>query len=79
MRGVGLALPFVAGILGAANLYQGFVALADRDCGARQGSRLCFVRRLMLAWVCCATCVTPVVIYSLWDYLSDLTAAGIAW
>ena len=70
---IGLALPFIAGFAGAANLYEGFVGLADTMTGPRCASRQCFLRRLILAWVGCATFVTPVVIYSLWHFLSDLT------
>jgi hypothetical protein len=70
---IGLALPFIAGFAGAANLYEGFVGLADTMTGPRCASRQCFLRRLILAWVACATFVTPVVIYSLWHFLSDLT------
>ena len=69
----GLALPFAAGIFGAVNLYEGFVGLADTMTCPNRNTRQCFLRRLILAWVGCATFVTPVVIYSLWDYLSDLT------
>jgi hypothetical protein len=70
----GLALPFLAGIVGAANLYEGFVGLADTMTGPGCRSRECFLRRLILAWCGCASFVTPVVIYTLWHFLSDLTA-----
>jgi len=69
---LGLALPFIAGVAGATNLYQGFVALADTMTCHNRTTRQCFLRRLIFAWVSCATFVTPVVIYSLWDSLSDL-------
>lgn len=67
---IGLALPFIAGIWGAVNLYQGFVGLADTMSSKRRCERECFLRRLIFAWVGCFTFVTPVVIYSLWDLLS---------
>jgi hypothetical protein len=67
----GLMLPFVAGLWGAFSLYQGFVGLADTICQSRRGRRECFLRRLIFAWCGCFTFVTPVVIYSLWDLLSD--------
>jgi hypothetical protein len=70
---IGLALPFIAGIAGAINLYEGFVGLADTMSEPSCASRQCFLRRLILAWVGCATFVTPVVIYSLWHFLADLT------
>lgn len=72
----GLLLPFVAGVFGAATLYRGFVSLADTMGPHHAGQRACFLRRLVLAWVACAGFVTPVVIYALWDHLSDLTAAA---
>jgi len=69
----GLVLPFAAGIFGAVNLYEGFVGLADTMTCANRNSRQCFLRRLILAWVGCSSFVIPVVIYSLWDFFSDLT------
>jgi hypothetical protein len=69
----GLMLPFVAGLWGAFSLYQGFVGLADTMCDSRRGRRECFLRRLIFAWCGCFTFVTPVVIYSLWDWLADWT------
>jgi len=69
----GLALPCLAGIAGALNLYEGFVGLADTMSPSHSASRGCFLRRLTLAWVSCATFVTPVVIYSLWHLLADWT------
>ena len=68
---IGLALPFIAGIWGAVNLYQGFVGLADTMPPKRRCERECFLRRLIFAWVGCFTFVTPVVIYSLWDLFSS--------
>ncbi len=72
----GLAMPFAAGIFGAANLYEGFVGLADTMHCADREARQCFLRRLILAWCGCATFVTPVVIYSLWHFLSGLAPLG---
>jgi hypothetical protein len=69
----GLMLPFVAGLWGAFSLYQGFVGLADTMCESRRWKRECFLRRLIFAWCGCFTFVTPVVIYSLWDWLGNLT------
>jgi hypothetical protein len=66
-----LALPFVAGLWGARSLYLGFVALADTISCGWPGERLCFLRRLLLAWCGCYTFVTPVMIYSLWNYLGN--------
>jgi hypothetical protein len=69
----GLVLPFAAGIFGAVNLYEGFVGLADTMTCRNRDARQCFLRRLIFAWVGCATAVIPVVVYTLWDFLSDLT------
>lgn len=71
MAGV-LLLPFLAALSGAANLYHGFVGLADTMDGCFRSSRDCFLRRLIFAWTGCATFVTPVVVYSLWTYLNGL-------
>lgn len=70
----GLVLPFVAGFCGAICLYQGFVAMADTMCESKRNRRECFLRRLIFAWCGCFTFVTPVVIYSLWDWLGNLTS-----
>lgn len=70
---MGLLLPFIAGLWGAFDLYQGFVGLADTMPESHRCHRECFLRRLIFAWCGCFTFVTPVVIYSLWDLLSDWT------
>ncbi|HUY91754.1 MAG TPA: hypothetical protein VMV10_23630 [Pirellulales bacterium] len=67
---LGLALPFVAGLWGARSLYLGFVSLADTIPCDQRGVRVCFLRRLLLAWCGCYTFVTPVMIYALWNYLA---------
>lgn len=65
-----LALPFLAGIWGAACLYRGFVALADTMSERDRCRRGCLLRRLVLAWSGCYTFVTPLVIYSLWQHVA---------
>lgn len=72
---LGLALPFVAGLWGARSLYLGFVALADTIACDQRGGRVCFLRRLLLAWSGCYAFVTPVMIYALWNYLAGVDAA----
>jgi len=67
---LGLALPFVAGLWGMWSLYEGFVLLVDTLPAERRCSRECFLRRLILAWSCCYTAVTPVMIYTLWHTFS---------
>ncbi len=69
----GLVLPFLAGLVGAKNLYEGFVGLADTIRCADPDGRTCLLRRLIFAWCGCTTLVTPLVIYSLWDYLGGIT------
>jgi hypothetical protein len=75
----GLVLPCFAGLAGDWNLYQGFIGLADTMPANRCGARACFLRRLTLAWVSCATFVTPVVIYSLWHLLANLAPGPVGW
>jgi hypothetical protein len=67
---VGLSLPFVAGLWGAVCLYRGFVCLEDTIPALRRESRGCLLRRLILAWSGCYTCVTPLMIYTLWNSLA---------
>ena len=71
---VALLLPFVAGLWGARSLYEGFVGLADTiPCDRREGRR-CLLRRLVFAWCGCYTFVTPLVIYTLWFRLAQITS-----
>ena len=67
---LGLLLPFIAGTWGAACLYEGFAGFADTIPAACRGNRACFLRRLILAWSGCYTCVTPLVTYTLWNFFS---------
>jgi hypothetical protein len=69
-----LALPFIAGLWGVISLYDGFVGLSDTiPCDRREGRR-CLLRRLVLAWSGCYTFVTPLVIYTLWYRLAQITS-----
>lgn len=66
---IGLLLPFIAGFWGTISLYRGFVALASTmpiDC---RDQRSRFLRRLVFAWSACFTAVTPLMIFTLWEYL----------
>jgi len=69
---LGLILPFLAGIWGANSLYEGFVRLADTMSPVERCTRECFLRRLIFAWCGCYTCVTPLMIYTLWVHLAAL-------
>ncbi len=67
---LGLALPFIAGLYGTRSLYIGFIGLADTLPEDRRCRRECFLRRLLFAWSVCFTAVTPVMIFTLWEYMS---------
>jgi hypothetical protein len=67
---LGLGLPFLAGLWGVRAIYFGFLGLADTLPQQSRGRRECFLRRLTLACSGCYTAVTPVMIYTLWDYFS---------
>lgn len=68
---LGLALPFITGLYGTRALYIGFVGLTDTMPPDRRCRRLCFLRRLLFAWSVCFTSVTPVMIFTVWHYLSS--------
>lgn len=67
---VGLALPFIAGLWGTRSLYLGFLCLVDTMKQECQADRACFLRRLLLSWSGCFTAVTPVMIFTLWEFMS---------
>jgi hypothetical protein len=67
---LGLVLPFIAGLWGTWSLYSGFLRLADTLPDACRGNRLCFLRRLVVAWAACYTAVTPLMIFTVWQKLS---------
>jgi hypothetical protein len=70
--GVGLILPFVAGLWGTRSLYVGFDELCDRMPKEFQANRACFLRRLILAWCGCYTAVAPVMIATVWQNLGRI-------
>jgi hypothetical protein len=69
---VGLLLPFGAGLIGARSLYAGFSALAGALPPERRCQRTCLLRRLVVSWSVCYAAVTPVMIYTLWEYFSRI-------
>jgi hypothetical protein len=69
---VGLLLPFAAGLFGVRSLYAGFCALAGAMPPDRRSQRVCLLRRLVVSWSVCYTAVTPVMIYTLWEYFSRI-------
>jgi hypothetical protein len=68
--GLGLALPFIAGLWGVRSLFVGFTGLADTLPAGRRARRATFLHRLTVAWSACYTAVTPVMIYWLWTRLA---------
>ena len=67
---LGLSLPFGAGLFGMLSVYAGFTALAEAIPTPRRCRRACLLRRLVVSWSVCYAAVTPVMIYSLWEYFS---------
>jgi hypothetical protein len=67
---LGLLLPFGAGLFGMLSLYAGFTALADAIPTPRRCQRACLLRRLVVSWSVCYAAVTPVMIYTLWEYFA---------
>lgn len=67
---VGMILPFIAGLWGTWSLYIGFVSLADTLPADRRCRRECLLRRLLVSWTACWTAVTPVMIYTLWEFMA---------
>ncbi len=67
---LGLVLPFAAGLFGVNSLYTGFTGLTDALPPERRWRRACFLRRLVVSWSVCYTAVTPVMIFTLWEYFS---------
>jgi hypothetical protein len=68
---LGLVLPFVAGLAGVRSIYRGLMGLADTLPPHRRCRRECFLRRLTLSMAACYTAVTPVMIYTLWNYFVE--------
>ena len=68
--GLGLALPFVAGLWGVQTLFVGFTDLADTLPACRKADARVLPAPADLAWSACYTAVTPVMIYWLWTRLA---------
>jgi hypothetical protein len=67
---IGFNLPFIAGLAGTRALYLGFLSLADTMTCRDAPQRVCFLRRLLLAWCGCFTAVTPLMIFTMWEWLA---------
>lgn len=68
---LGMVLPFIAGLWGVRSIHRGFFALVDTIPEEQRYNRAIFLRRLTLAWAAVYTAVTPVMIWTLWNSLSD--------
>ena len=68
---LGLALPFVAGLWGVRSIHRGFLTLVDTIPEEQRYGRAMFLRRLTLAWAACYSAVTPVMIWTLWNTISE--------
>jgi hypothetical protein len=69
--GLGLCLPFVAGLWGTRSLFVGFVDLCHTMPAEFQVNRACFLRRLILSWCACYTAVAPLMIVTVWRHLGS--------
>jgi hypothetical protein len=69
--GLGLCLPFVAGLWGTRSLFVGFVDLCQTMPAEFQANRACFLRRLILSWCACYTAVAPLMIVTVWRHLGS--------
>lgn len=67
---LGLILPFLAGLWGTRSLYLGLATLCDTMSAHRRVKRECFLRRLVLSWSAIYTAITPVMIFTLWEFFS---------
>lgn len=65
---LGLILPFIAGFWGTYSMYFGFSELCDTLPPDRRERRACFLRRLVVSWSACYSAVTPVMIFTLWEF-----------
>lgn len=70
---LGLILPFLGGLFGTRSMYRGFLGLADTLPADRRDARACFLNRLAFSWVAVYTAVTPLMIFTLWEYFGRLS------
>lgn len=67
---IGMALPFLAGVYGTWTLHEAFLTLADTMPARIRAARSCFLGRLLFAWSVCYTAITPLMIFTLWEYFA---------
>jgi hypothetical protein len=65
---LGLILPFIGGLFGTWSMYRGFLGLADTLPAKQRSQRECFLNRLAISWVAVYTAVTPLMIFTLWEF-----------
>lgn len=65
---LGLILPFIGGLFGTWSMYRGFGGLADTIPQERREKRSIFLNRLAVSWVAVYTAVTPLMIFTLWEF-----------
>src|SRR5438132_385016 len=70
-RFLGLALPFVAELWCVRSIHRVFLALVVTIPEEQRDGRALFLRRLTLAWAAFYTAVTPVMIWTLWNTISE--------
>lgn len=70
--GVGLVLPFIAGLVNLKVMYEGFVDLIRTLPQTRAASRAPMVRLLALAWAALYTAVAPVTLWAVRTQLEKL-------
>lgn len=70
---LGLILPFIGGLFGTWSMYRGFRGLADTLPADRRESRACFLDRLAISWVAVYTAVSPLMIFTLWEYFGRIS------
>jgi hypothetical protein len=67
---LGLILPFIGGLFGTWSMHRGFTGLADTIAVEHRAKRECFLNRLSLSWIAVYTAVTPLMIFTLWEFFS---------
>jgi len=70
---LGLILPFIGGLFGTWSMYRGFGGLADTIPQERREKRSIFLNRLAISWVAVYTAVTPLMIFTLWEYFGRIS------
>ena len=70
---LGLILPFIGGLFGTWSMYRRFGGLADTIPQERREKRSIFLNRLAVSWVAVYTAVTPLMIFTLWEFFGRIS------